>query len=84
MSKNISLKICPRCGSRNLQVEEEEGKDRLVVICEDCDEVFELHNKSFKEPRPPKMREKFKDDYDRKDHGFSKKNKFKNRSDKSW
>ena len=54
MPKNKSFKSCPRCGSRNLQIEQEEGRDRLLIICEDCDEVFEMHNKDFKGPRPSK------------------------------
>jgi|GEM_PF-1825123 len=84
MPKNMAFKFCPRCGSRNLHVEEEEGKDRFVVVCEDCDEVYEMHNKGVKELRTPKGMDLIKVDYDRDDGGFRKKGQKNQRRGKSW
>ena len=84
MSKNMALKFCPKCGSRNLHIEEEDGKDRFVIVCEDCDEVFEMHNKGVKELRKPKGIDKFKDDYDRDSGGFRKREHKNQRRGRSW
>ena len=84
MPKNMALKFCPKCGSRNLQVEEEEGKDRFVVVCEACDEIYEMHNKGVKELRKPKGIDLIQADYDRDDGGFQKKGQKNHRRGKSW
>ena len=84
MSKNMALKFCPKCGSRNLHIEEEEGKDRFVIVCEDCDEVFEMHNKGASDSRKPKGRDKTKSEFDWDDSGFQKKGHKRHRRGKSW
>ncbi|MFZ5980851.1 MAG: hypothetical protein ACOYVF_09500 [Candidatus Zixiibacteriota bacterium] len=83
MSKNKSFRSCPRCGSRNLHIEQEEGKDRLLIICEDCDEIIEMHNKGFKGTRPSK-RENSKDNFESDDYHQKNIKRERNRRGKSW
>lgn len=43
MSSQKSPKKCPRCGSRNLQYEENNRKGRVIAYCNECDYEFEMH-----------------------------------------
>ena len=55
-----------------------------MVVCEDCDEIYEMHNKGVKELRKPKGFDKFRDDFERDSGGFRKKEQKNQRRGKSW
>ena len=44
MSAQKKTKKCPRCGSRNVEVEKPDGKGRVTVYCTECDYEFEIHD----------------------------------------
>lgn len=60
MSAQKSPKKCPRCGSRNLEVESHDRKGRLTVYCSECDYEFELHDDSSSGQRT-RERDDFRD-----------------------
>jgi hypothetical protein len=56
MKQDASLKKCPRCGSTQLHKQSSLNRGVSVVICQDCDTVFELHKPRSKQ-RPKTLRE---------------------------
>jgi len=38
-----TVRACPRCGSRNIQIEDYD-REYVYVYCEDCDETNEVPN----------------------------------------
>jgi len=50
---------CPRCGSKDVQMEEEYGQSIRVYTCMDCDHVFESGRKKVRHrDKPEHPREK--------------------------
>jgi len=62
MKQDATMKKCPRCGSKLLHKESSLNRDVSVVICQECESVFELHKRRGS-PRPRSLRED-NDDFD--------------------
>jgi len=45
-----TVRACPRCGSRNIQIEDYD-REYVYVYCEDCDETIEVPNREGKGER---------------------------------
>ena len=43
-----TIRKCPRCGSKNIEVDSDSGDDVIMVYCEDCEESSEIKTKSGK------------------------------------
>jgi transcription initiation factor TFIIIB Brf1 subunit/transcription initiation factor TFIIB len=56
MKQDATMKKCPRCGSKQLHKENSLNRGVSVVICQDCDSVFELHKPRGKQ-RPRTLRD---------------------------
>ena len=63
MSRSEGLTKCPRCGGKNLQVENPGGSGMLVVVCMDCEAEFKQHRRQEKRRREKRRPEDAFDDY---------------------
>jgi hypothetical protein len=51
MDRFSKLRRCPRCGGKELQVEESHLKGMVLVHCMDCESVFEMHDRTDRKQR---------------------------------
>ena len=55
MSKSDFYPRCPKCGSKNIDIEEASQHKEVTIICLDCEAVTTKKTRMAKEPRRPRI-----------------------------
>jgi len=61
MAAQIKGKQCPRCGSRDILVEDSPGERALVYVCMDCDHSFDVGGRAREKHEKKRRRQQSPD-----------------------
>jgi len=50
MNDHRNIKACPRCGGRDIEIEDYDG-DFVYIYCHDCEDSIEIPQKGARHPR---------------------------------